>query len=236
MGEPIDFMQENWSPTARLLAGLAGTSLMMNCLTRRSPVGLVLGTAGGALALRALTNQETKRLFGLGGRRGIDVQKTIVIDQPVEDVFEFLADPMNYPRITDLVKTVEDLGGDRYQKTLAGPGGSELKIEERITRYEPNHFIACRSEPNSSIQYAVRAWFEPVGESQTRVHIQATYNAPGGVLGHSAAWLTGLDLKSQLDDMLMRAKSYLETGRQPHDAAQRQGNRSQRPQESQAGS
>jgi uncharacterized membrane protein len=230
-------MQENWSPTARLLAGMAGSTLMMKCLTRRSPLGLLVGTAGCVLTLRALTNQETKRTLGIGGgRRGVDVQKSIDIDQPVEEVYAFLSDPTNYSLITDMVKSVDELGADRYQKTLVGPGGAELKIRERITRREPNHFIACRSEPDSPIQYAIRAWFEPTDEARTRVRIQATYNPPGGVLTHSIAWLAGLDLKSQLDEMLMRAKSHLETGRQPHDSKQRQANGRHKQQQASAGS
>jgi uncharacterized membrane protein len=221
-GEPFEYMQANWSPAARLLAGAAGTRLMLNCLSRRGPLSLLLGTAGFALTIRALTNTELKRSMGIaGGRRGVDVQKTVEIDQPVEDVYAFLSDPTNYPRITNMVKSVEEIGDDCYRKTMAGPAGTELVVEERITRREPNHFIACRSEPNSPLRYAMRVWFEPVAEARTRVHIQATYNPPGGALTHAAASVAGLDLKSQLDDTLMRAKAYLETGQQPHDAAQR---------------
>jgi uncharacterized membrane protein len=149
------------------------------------------------------------------------VQKTIEIDQPVEDVYALLSDPMNYPRFTEMVKNVEEIGDGRYRKTMAGPMGSELTIEERITRREPNHFVACRSEPNSPVQYSLRSWFEPIAEARTRVQVQATYNPPGGVLTNAAASLAGYDLKSQLEDTLMRAKSYLETGQHPHDAAQK---------------
>jgi len=225
-GEPAEWMQEYWSPTARLLAGAAGTALMLNCLARRTPVGMLLGPVGFGLAMRAATNQEMTRLFGLGGgRRGFDVQKTIIINQPVEDVFEFLTQPENYPKITDTISSARELGDGRIQKTLLGPAGAELTLEEKITCLVPNEFIACCSEPDSPVQYAARAWFEPVGPSRTRVQIQATYNLPGGALAHSAAWLAGLDLKSQLDDMLMRAKTYLETGKPPHDAAERTGAR-----------
>jgi uncharacterized membrane protein len=127
-----------------------------------------------------------------------------------------------------MVKAVEVIGDDCYRKTMAGPAGTELVVEERITRREPNHFIACRSEPHSPVRYAMRAWFEPVAEARTRVHLQATYNPPGGAFTHAAASLAGLDLESQLDDTLMRAKSYLETGQRPHDAAQHYGDGSRR--------
>jgi hypothetical protein len=65
LGEPSAFMQENWSPTARLLAGMVGTKLMFNCLTRRSPLAVLLGPAGFAMALRSFTNTDSGRLFGI---------------------------------------------------------------------------------------------------------------------------------------------------------------------------
>jgi uncharacterized membrane protein len=219
-GEPRELSQEYWSPTTRVAIGGLGSMLMLNCAIRRTPASFLVGTGGFFMFLRALTNLESKRMLGLRGRRGIDVQKTIVIDQPVEDVFEFLSDPSNYPRFTDLVTSVNELGDGRYQKTIAGPAGAELTVTEKIVRYEPNQFIAVRSEPDSALQYAGRAWFEPLGGARTRVHIQATYNPPGGVISHSAARFAGLDLKSVLDDTMMRAKSFLETGVQPGDSAQ----------------
>jgi uncharacterized membrane protein len=223
-GAPADAMQQNWSPTTRLLVGTAGTAMLLRCLARRSATSGLLGTAGFALAMRALTNQDMGRAFGVsGGRRGVDIRKTMLINRPVEEVFEFLSDKSNYPRITDMITSVKKLGDGRIQKTIAGPAGMELTVLERITSIVPNEFLAVCSEPDSPVQYALRVWFEPDGESSSRVHIQATYNPPGGVLAHSAAWLAGLDIKSLLDDIMMRAKAYLETGQAPHDAAEQQG-------------
>jgi uncharacterized membrane protein len=142
----------------------------------------------------------------------------------VKEVFGLLADPASYPKFSDMVKSVRDMGGGRFQKTIAGPAGIEVALHETITRSVPNEFIAFRSEPDSLVQYAGRARFVELDDSRTKVEIDATYNPPGGVLSHSAAWLAGLDLKSQLDNTLLRAKSYLETGIQPHDAAQAAGN------------
>jgi uncharacterized membrane protein len=223
-GEPVDVMQANWSPTTRLLMGAAGTALMMRCVTRRTPAAALLCPAGFAMAMRAVTNLELGRAVGAtGGRRGTTIQKTTTIHRPVEEVFEFLSEKSNYPRISDMITSVKELGDGRIQKTIAGPAGVELTVEERFTSFVPNEFLAVRSEPNSPIQYAMRVWFEPEGDSSTRVHIQATYNPPGGVLAHSAAWLAGMDIKSLFDDIMMRAKSYLESGRLPHDAARSEG-------------
>lgn len=220
-GEPAEVMQEYWSPATRLVVGAAGMALMGNCLARRTPGAIVFGTVGFGLFTRALANVETKRLFGVApGRRGFDLQKTITIEAPVEKVFALLADKHNYPRFTDIVKSVRDVGEGRYQKTLAGPGGTEVVLDEVITRRVPNEYLAFRSGPNSMIKYAGRARFVALGDTSAQVQLDLTYNPPGGVISHSAARVAGYDPKSLLDDVLMRAKSYLETGKQPHDAAE----------------
>ena len=43
--------------------------------------------------------------------------------------------------------------------------------------------------------------------------------------GHAVATMFGADPKSEMDDDLMRMKSFIETGHQPHDAAERQMHR-----------
>ena len=194
-GEPREIMQEYWTPATRLAAGSLGAALAVSCVRNRDPISVLLGTVGFGLTLRALTNLETKRLFGFaGGRRGIDVQKTIVIDRPIDEVFDLLCDPKNYPKFTDVVQSVREQGDGRYLKTMAGPGGTPLSIPEKITRLEPNQFVAVRSEPDSPIKYSMTARFEPVGDSSTRVQLCATYNPPGGVVTDALGRVAGYDM------------------------------------------
>ncbi|MHB8899636.1 MAG: SRPBCC family protein [Thermoguttaceae bacterium] len=212
-------MQKNWSPTTRLLVGTTGWSLLTNCATGRGPVGTLGGVLGFGLFLRALTNLEVKRLFGLAPeRRGINLRKTVTIDAPVETVFSLLGNPENYPRFTDTVTSVHKTAEGHYDKRMRGPMGVEVKLEEIITRSSPPHELAWASGPQSELRYAGSARFESDDDRGTRVHLWFTYNPPGGVVGHAAAKLTGFDPKTYWDDVLMRAKAYLETGRQPHDA------------------
>jgi hypothetical protein len=48
--------------------------------------------------------------------------------------------------------------------------------------------------------------------------VHFSYHPPGGTLGHAFASALGIDPKTILNDLLMRAKFFLETGREPHDA------------------
>jgi len=48
--------------------------------------------------LRTTTNKPFRRLAGMSGHRAIDIQKTIQIHAPVDQVFEFLANYENFPQ------------------------------------------------------------------------------------------------------------------------------------------
>jgi uncharacterized membrane protein len=220
-GEPLDLLQDNWSPAVRFVTGAAGCGLMANCLAKRTPGAILMGTAGFGLLMRAATNMELKRVFGLGdSRRGIDLESCITIHAPVEAVFSLLANPENFPRLSESITSVRMIDTDRYLKTVTGPLGLTFHLEEIITRAKPYELLAWKSGSNSSIKYAKTARFHADGDARTQVHLRFTYNPVGGVLTHAAARIVGLDPKTILDDLLMRAKTYLETGRQPHEAAQ----------------
>jgi gas vesicle protein len=82
-GSRFPLFQENWSPTARLLAGAAGASLMAYCGVRRNALGTGLGTAGFLLTTRAITNtgfshlaSEASKQLHLGGSSTSEIQPT----------------------------------------------------------------------------------------------------------------------------------------------------------------
>lgn len=213
-GSLIDFAQANWSPATRLLAGTVGCGLMANCLARRTPLAALLGTAGFALFLRGLTNLEFRRLLGTGaGRRAIDVQKTLTIAAPVEEVFTFWTNYQNFPCFMSHLCEVRDLGGGRSHWVAEGPGGMPVRWNAVLTRFIPNQVLAWRSEPGSAVAHAGVIRFERRGPSATRVDIRLSYNPPAGALGHFAATLFGTDPKSAMDEDLVRLKSLLETGK-----------------------
>ncbi|HEX9422648.1 MAG TPA: BON domain-containing protein [Pyrinomonadaceae bacterium] len=75
-GYQFEFLQENWSPAARLLAGVAGASLAVYGGTRRDALGAGLGAAGLLLLTRGITNTEFKRLARLDDGRETDGEDT----------------------------------------------------------------------------------------------------------------------------------------------------------------
>src|SRR5207237_4727639 len=123
-GRRPDIFQERWSPTTRLLAGATGMALVAQAVARRSFASGAVGALGLGLAARALSNLELRRVLGTGGgRRAVDVQKTINIAAPVETVFDFWRRYENFPHFMTNVREVRDLGGGRSHWTVAGPAG-----------------------------------------------------------------------------------------------------------------
>ena len=64
-GHRFEFLQENWSPAARFIAGAAGASLAIYGGSRRDALGAGLGAAGLLLLTRGMTNSELTHLVGL---------------------------------------------------------------------------------------------------------------------------------------------------------------------------
>lgn len=221
-GGRFELMQVNWSPSTRMLMGALGSGLTFYGVKRRGLWGTTLSTLGFGMLLRGLTNQELKRLVGVGaGRRAVDIQKTINIAAPVERVFQFWTNYENFPRFMTNVREVRDLGDRRSHWVVEGPTGASFEWDAIITRYIPNEVLAWKSLPGATVANAGIVYFRPNPDGTTTVDVKLSYNPPAGTIGHGVATVLGSDPKTQMDEDLMRMKTLIETGRLPHDAAQR---------------
>ena len=207
-------MQTNWSPTARLLAGLAGGALMANCLARRSLLGGPLG--GGRGAVYAQRHQHG---YEIPSRR----RSRPPTDQGAEDDQHPCAGRTSlrfFDRSPEFsaryVQRARGAAHGRRTFTLGSRRASEAPIEwtAEITQQVPNNLLAWRA---SLVRWlgTTALHFEPVHEGSTRVHIQADYYPPCGVIGHVLAKLFSFDPKSEMDADLLRMKTFIEKGRTP---------------------
>jgi uncharacterized membrane protein len=211
-GQRFELLQANWSPSARVLVGALGVGLLM----RR---GLFSRLGGAALFARAATNLEFATLFGFSGAEdGIEVQKTICVQAPVDKVFDFWSHFENFPRFMSQVRDVH-IAGNRSHWVVRGPAGMAVEWTSEVVRSEPNALIEWRSTSDSQVKHEGAVRFEPTDDGGTRVTVCLCYVPPAGALGHAVASLFGADPKSEMDADLMRMKSMIETGRAPHDAA-----------------
>lgn len=217
-----EWMQSNWSPAARAIAGAIGTGLAVYGLSRGGVRGLALGAVGSGLLARAASNRDVKSLLGVGAEcSGMRVHKAIHIDAPVERVFEFWANAENFPHWMSHVRSVRDEGGNIQHWIVDGPAGVPVEWHAEVYDVIENKQMAWRSIPGSAVDNAGRVRFEDDGAGGTRVQVELCYVPVGGAVGHVVAKAFGTDPKSEMDADLMRLKTRIETGNSPHDAAAR---------------
>jgi uncharacterized membrane protein len=217
-----DMLQRQWAPTTRVLAGAAGAVLAGYGASRQDIPGALVAAAGLGLAARAVTNLEARRLTGIGAkRRAVDVQKTITIDAPVENVFNFWTTYENFPRFMSRVLDVRPSVHERRSHwRVEGPAGVPVEFDAEVSALVPNQAFGWRTMEGAPVAHAGFVRFEPTADGRTRIHIRTSYNPPGGWFGHGVAKAFGVDPKSSLDEDLARVKTLLETGRPARDAAQ----------------
>lgn len=175
-------------------------------------------TSGLTLLARAVTNTELRELLGLGSTdRWVDIRKTIRIDAPVESVFETMSNPENFPHFMKNVQKVERTGEDRYHWRVSGPGGVPVEWDSMMTSITKNEELAWKTESGSTVEHEGRIRFHANPDGTTTLEVHLRYNPMAGKVGHVVASLFGSDPKSQMDEDLLRAKSYIETGRESRD-------------------
>jgi uncharacterized membrane protein len=98
-----------------------------------------------------------------------------------------------------------------------------VKWTSVTTHVEQDRELAWQTVPRSVIEHHGTIRVEPLADNgagdRTRVDVQMSYRPPAGALGHAVAKLFGSDPKTELDQDLLRLKTFLETGRRPRDAA-----------------
>ncbi len=208
-----EFLQQSWSPTARVLAGCAGAGLIAYGATHRKLIGKTLGVNGAILLARSVLNAPLKSIIGADETTGIRIQKTAYVDGTTAELYEFWKNPQNYPKVFAHLKQITAEQNGIFLWQVAGPAGVPLTWRGRITRMVPGQRIEFCSLPESIIENHGVIHLESEKDGRTRVQIEMTYNPPAGLLGHAVATLLGLDPKSALDKDMVQLQSLFELGK-----------------------
>jgi uncharacterized membrane protein len=207
-----EFLQQQWSPTARVIAGCTGLGLAAYGISHWKSIKNPASIAGSLLLARSFLNLPWAAVAGLDKSLGIRIQKCIEISASPADLYKFWNNPENYPKAFPHVREVCRLEDDLYQWQLFGLGGVPLKWTGSIVRRIPEKLIEWRSRPGSMVENHGVVHLEPAQEGHTRVQIQMSYQPPAGLLGHAFASLLGLDPKSLLDHDFVQLKALFEEG------------------------
>ncbi len=210
-GEPVvpPCASGELTATAKLLLSAGGSLFLVNGLARRGVGPTLFGAVGAGMLVRALGDRPGG-LFGVGRDGGVDVRKSVLIDAPVEKVYEFVADVEQSGRFLPNVAKVELLADGHVRWTIDGPAGiGRLTCEERVIEAADNSRIVWGSIDDAPLRYVCDTRFRSEGDA-TRLDVRLTYRAPGGSLGNAAASFFGVDPKTQLELSLSRIKQYFE--------------------------
>ena len=199
---------------------VAGGLLALYGLIRRGSFATMLRTLGAGLLVDRARRGKL-RLPGVPSidrRRAVDIQKTLYVDAPIDQVYAFWSNYENFPLFMSHVREVEDLGGGRSHWSVSGPGGLPIEWSAVLTQQTAEEVIAWRSEAGSMLENAGIIRFYPSGAG-TRVNLRFCYHPPAGGAGQAVAELLGSDPRARVNEDLGRMKSLLEatTRSQAHD-------------------
>ena len=214
----------NISDTERWASMAAGAGLAAYGLSRRSGTGWVLAGAGALLFRRGLSGHcHTYRMFGLstagtgrdarealGGSGGVNVEESVTINRPIEELYRFWRNLENLPRVMHHLESVERLTDTLSRWRAKGPAGTELEWTAEIVSDVANQVIGWRSIERSDVVSAGSVNFVEVGPGRTLIRVQLQYSPPGGRIGDALAWLVGRDAATEIREDLHRFKQSVE--------------------------
>jgi uncharacterized membrane protein len=216
----------NISDLEKWISMAAGTGLALYGISRTRKNGWILAALGGMLVERgatghcrmyealgvntAGTRDDTRR--ALGGSAGINVEESVVINRPVEELYRFWRNLENLPRFMHHLESVERITDTLSRWRAKGPGGTVVEWTAEIINDVPNTLIAWRSIEGSDVVSAGSVHFEEVGPNQTQVRVKMQYSPPGGKVGAALAKLLGRDAATEIREDLQRFKQLVEAG------------------------
>jgi uncharacterized membrane protein len=216
----------NVGNTERLVSGIAAGAVALMGLRRRRLRPFLLPLAGSLIS-RAVTGRcAVNRALGRNsarGRRvspvasvprgeGIKVEKSVVVNRPVHEVYQFWRNFENLPRFMDHLESVTVIDETRSHWVAKGPAGTKVEWDAVIHNEVENELIAWRSLPGAAVNNAGSVHFrESAPAGGTEVRVVLSYDPPAGKLGAAVAKLLGEEPSQQVEDDLRRFKQVMES-------------------------
>lgn len=217
----------NMSDADRWLSIAAGIGLAAFGLSRQKGfTGWALVGFGALLVRRGASGHcHTYELFGintagtgqdtrhaLGGRSGIIVDESVIINQPIEMLYRFWRNLENLPRFMRHLDSVERITDTLSRWRAKGPGNSVVEWNAEIINEVPNKVIGWQSLEGSDVVSAGSVNFDNLGQDRgTRVRVRLQYNPPGGKVGAAIVRLLGRDPATEIREDLLQFKQMVET-------------------------
>jgi uncharacterized membrane protein len=217
MYKPNISTNERWAST------LMGAALALAAVQRSNKA---LGAAGLALLGRgasgfcpvnAAIGRDTTSRYDtrarLGGPRGVNVEASITIYRPQQEVYAYWRSLENLPKFMDHLVEVREIDGRRSHWVAKGPLGVHVEWDAEIIKDVPPELISWKTVNDADVVSAGSVWFtQAPGDHGTEVRVKLQYDPPAGKLGATVAWILGEDPQHAIEEDLRRFKQLLETG------------------------
>jgi uncharacterized membrane protein len=201
------------------MSGLLAAYVLTRRVRKLHGAGKVLALASGALFIkRAATGHSAvyEKLgvssAGLDHGAGINVERSITIGRPREEIYEFLRDLSNLPLIFTHMASVSVRPDEITHWVVEGPGNTKVEWDVRLINERKNEYIAWRSTEDASVQEAGSVHLRDAGDLGTEVRVKFRYTPPAGGAGFAAAKLLNPLTSAQVGADLRNLKQLIETG------------------------
>jgi uncharacterized membrane protein len=146
--------------------------------------------------------------------------KTIIVNAPVEVVFDLWANFENFPHFMENIEAVTKTGDRMSHWVMKGPLGVKLEWDAETTRLEPHTRIAWNSRNTGDITNSGQVTFTPLADGNTSITVTMQWVPPGGLVGVAAGKLFD-NPDEKLEQDLRRFKAFAEaaSGTRTHEQA-----------------
>jgi uncharacterized membrane protein len=212
----------NLGQREKIISMVSGGVMLALAAWRRSWLSIPLALTGGIFILRGVTGKST--IYELANIRrardaksGILVERTVTVNRPRSEVYQFWRDFENLPRFMEHLEAVDESytggKGATSRWVAKAPFGKTVDWMAEIVEEHENELIAWRSLPESKIETYGRVEFRDApGDQGTEIFVSLQYKPPAGSAGALVAKLFGEEPNIQIQEDLRRFKQVIETG------------------------
>lgn len=223
---PEEEKSVNVGRTERLISVVAAAAVAAVGLRRKRLRPLLLPVAGSLFSRGVTGRCAVNHALGRNSARGTrvspvasvrrgeatKVEQSVVVNQPVQEVYQFWRNFENLPRFMDHLESVTVIDESRSHWIAKAPAGTRVEWDAVIHNEIEGQLIAWRSLPGADINNAGSVHFSSVGgdTGQTEVRVVLSYEPPAGKVGVAVAKLLGEEPATQVADDLRRFKQVME--------------------------
>jgi len=176
---------------------------------RRGALARIAGIA--LLGYAALPTAEAAFSDAAARRRSARLHEFIEVDRPIGEVWAFLKNFENLPRVIGSIRSVVDYEDGRSHWEAYAPSGRLEAWDVVITKYVTRSVIGWRSVPDADIEMSGLVRFTPIGAERTRLDVELAYRPKHTTLNDAVHAMLAPKQRRQLRDDLHHLRFYLES-------------------------